>query len=217
MTCWYCACVHVLQACSVVPDFWRPQGLWPVRLLCPWDPPGKNTGVGCHFLLQGIFLTQGVNLCLLLFRYWHADSLPLSHLGSPSDDIRCLYMLYYCVLHQKKVNNICFLNVKLTKHCVSFCEWWNVDGGYLPCGRDSSECWFYAVSYPRVLMLVENCYLHQVSAKSSMALLCWVQIPGCRLVTLCTWSSYSTLLSSCGFFTCKTGVKWCLTQHIVRI
>ena len=34
------------------------------RLLCPWDSPGKNTGVGCHFLLQGIFLTQVSNLCL---------------------------------------------------------------------------------------------------------------------------------------------------------
>ena len=37
--------------------------LWTVarRLLCPWDSPGKNTGGGCHFLLQGIFLTQGSN------------------------------------------------------------------------------------------------------------------------------------------------------------
>ena len=35
------------------------------RLLCPWDSPGKNTGVGCHALLQGIFLTQGSNLHLL--------------------------------------------------------------------------------------------------------------------------------------------------------
>ena len=33
----------------------------PTRLLCPWDSPGKNTGVGCHFLLQGIFPTQGSN------------------------------------------------------------------------------------------------------------------------------------------------------------
>ena len=40
--------------------------LWtPARLLCPWDSPGKNTGVGCHALLQGIFLTQGSNQCLL--------------------------------------------------------------------------------------------------------------------------------------------------------
>ena len=34
-------------------------------LLCPWDSPGKDTGVGCHFLLQGIFLTQGSNPGLL--------------------------------------------------------------------------------------------------------------------------------------------------------
>ena len=35
------------------------------RLLCPWDSPGKNTGAGCCFLLQGLFLTQGLNLGLL--------------------------------------------------------------------------------------------------------------------------------------------------------
>ena len=39
--------------------------LQPTRLLCPWDFPGKNTGVGCDFLLQGIFPTQRLNLCLL--------------------------------------------------------------------------------------------------------------------------------------------------------
>ena len=47
---------------SVVSDSLRLCGLWPARLLCPWDFPSKNTGVGCHFLLQGIFLTQGSNL-----------------------------------------------------------------------------------------------------------------------------------------------------------
>ena len=46
----------------------------------PWDFPGKNTGVGCHFFLQGIFLIQGSNPCLL---HWQTDSLPLSHQGSP--------------------------------------------------------------------------------------------------------------------------------------
>ena len=49
-----------------------------LRQSCPWDSPGRNTGVGCHFLLQGIFPTQGLNLCLLR---WQADSLPLGHLG----------------------------------------------------------------------------------------------------------------------------------------
>ena len=43
-------------------------------------PPGKDTGAGCHFLLQGIFPTQGSNSHLL---HWQADSLLLSHLGSP--------------------------------------------------------------------------------------------------------------------------------------
>ena len=44
---------------SVVSDFLRPHGLYPARLLCPWDSPGKNIGVGCHALLQGIFSNQG--------------------------------------------------------------------------------------------------------------------------------------------------------------
>ena len=39
-------------SCSVVFDFLQTHELQPTRLLCPWDFPGKNTGVGCHFLLQ---------------------------------------------------------------------------------------------------------------------------------------------------------------------
>ena len=50
---------------SVVSDSLRPHGLYPTRLLCPSDSPGKNTAVGCHALLQGIFPTQGSNLGLL--------------------------------------------------------------------------------------------------------------------------------------------------------
>ena len=45
-------------------SFW-PCGLWPIRLLCPWDSPGKNTGVGCRALLQGIFQTQESNPILI--------------------------------------------------------------------------------------------------------------------------------------------------------
>ena len=47
-----------------MPNSLRPHGLQPTRVLCPWDFPGKDTGVGCHFLLQGIFPTQGLNLGL---------------------------------------------------------------------------------------------------------------------------------------------------------
>ena len=48
-------------SCSVMSDSLRPHGLQPTRLLRPQDSPGRNTGVGCHFLLQGIFPTQGLN------------------------------------------------------------------------------------------------------------------------------------------------------------
>ena len=50
---------------------------------CPWNSPGKNTGVGCHALLQGIFPTQGLNLCLLHLLYWQAGSSPLAPPGTP--------------------------------------------------------------------------------------------------------------------------------------
>ena len=50
---------------SAESDSFQPHGLQLVRLLCPWDFPGENTGVGCHFLLQGIFPTQGLNPHLL--------------------------------------------------------------------------------------------------------------------------------------------------------
>ena len=58
----------------------QPHALYAARLLCPQDIPGKNTGVGCHFLLQGIFPTQGSNPCLLSLLHWQADALLLSHL-----------------------------------------------------------------------------------------------------------------------------------------
>ena len=44
-------------SCLAVSNSLQSFRLWPARLLCPWDFPGKNNGVGCHFLFQGIFLT----------------------------------------------------------------------------------------------------------------------------------------------------------------
>ena len=46
---------------SVMSNSLRPHGLQLARLLCPWESLDKNTGVGCLFLFQGIFLTQGSN------------------------------------------------------------------------------------------------------------------------------------------------------------
>ena len=75
-----CVCVCVCVKWLSMSDSLRPHGLQPARLLCPWDSPGKNTGVDCHFLLQGIFPTQGSNLSLLR---WRQKLYPLSHRGSP--------------------------------------------------------------------------------------------------------------------------------------
>ena len=61
----YFALYACMLSCSVMSDSLRPHGLQPTRLLRPWDFPGKNTEVGYHFLLQDIFLTQGLNLGLL--------------------------------------------------------------------------------------------------------------------------------------------------------
>ena len=55
-SCFVCVFSH-----SVMSDSLRPHGLYPARLLRPLHFPGKNTGVGCHFLLQGTFPTQGLN------------------------------------------------------------------------------------------------------------------------------------------------------------
>ena len=64
---WWDGCVYAQS--FQVSSCLRPQGLQPSRLLCPWAPMsmslGKNTGVDCHTLLQGIFPTHGSNLCLL--------------------------------------------------------------------------------------------------------------------------------------------------------
>ena len=77
-----CCCL-VAKSCPTL----RPRGLQPARLLCPWGSPGKNPGVGCHALLQGVFLTQGSNLRLLHLRHRQAGSSPLTRLGSAGESL----------------------------------------------------------------------------------------------------------------------------------
>ena len=62
-----CVCVCV-QSYTVMFDSLQPQELQLTRILCPGDSPGKNTRVGCHALLQGIFPTQRLNLHLRISR-----------------------------------------------------------------------------------------------------------------------------------------------------
>ena len=54
-------CIRAQSVTSVMSNSLRPFRLWPAKLLCPWDSPGKNTVVGCHALLQRIFPTQQQN------------------------------------------------------------------------------------------------------------------------------------------------------------
>ena len=77
----YCYCL-VTKSC---PAFLQLHELQPTRVLSPWKFPGKNIGVRCHFLLQVIFPIQGSNLHFL---HWQADSLQLTHLGSPHNKNR---------------------------------------------------------------------------------------------------------------------------------
>ena len=79
------------QSCLALCD---PHGLQLTRLLCPWNSPGKNTGVGSHFLVQGLDQTQGLDPDLLhcrqiLYR--------LSHQGSPH--IKKLYLKFFTGFH----------------------------------------------------------------------------------------------------------------------
>ena len=73
---------EVCVSCPVVSDSLGSHGLQHIKLVCLWDFPGKNTGVGCHFLLQGIFPTQGSNPGLLHCR-----------------------QILYCLCHQGSLEN----------------------------------------------------------------------------------------------------------------
>ena len=89
-----------LVLCSVMSDSLQPRGLYPARLLCPWNFPSQNTGAGCHFLLQVIFLPQESNLR----RY-----------------ISCIsrQILYHCVTsqsHFKKESEIHGQELKITQN-----------------------------------------------------------------------------------------------------
>ena len=81
------ACMHAQSLIRV--RLLATFGLQPARLLCPWDFPGKDArvgkdaGVGCHFLLQGIFPIQGSNLSLL---HWQADLFTTEPPGKPKDE-----------------------------------------------------------------------------------------------------------------------------------
>ena len=90
----------LLFSCQIVSSSLRSRRLLPARLLCPWDFPGKNTEVGCHFLLQGIFPTQRLKPHLL---HWQMDSLPLNLILSPEYSLMTL-KLFRSKFQKEKYN-----------------------------------------------------------------------------------------------------------------
>ena len=86
-------CVHSLQ----------PYGLGPTSLLCPWNFSGKNMSMGCCFLLQGIFPTQGSNPSLLCLLHCRQILYLLSLWGSPLLLIMVLLLLLLLLSHFSRV------------------------------------------------------------------------------------------------------------------
>ena len=76
------------ESSSVVSSSLQPHGLWPARLVCPWNSPGQNTGEGSHSLLQGIFPTQGSNSGL---PHCRQILYQLSHQGSSLEWVAVLF------------------------------------------------------------------------------------------------------------------------------
>ena len=76
----------------VMSDSLQPHGLYRPRLLCSWDSPGKNSGVGCHFLLRGIFPAQELNPHLLHRRLLHPWDFPGKNSG-----VGCHFLLQWII------------------------------------------------------------------------------------------------------------------------
>ena len=71
-----CMCVHACaQSCSTL----EPRGLWPTILHCPWIFPGKNTGVGYHFLLQKKKVVSFILVAIDVNRNFEQDNFQLSN------------------------------------------------------------------------------------------------------------------------------------------
>ena len=92
----FCAagCVLCVQSCFSHVQVFATLRTVACGFLCPYDSPGKNTGVGYHVLLQGIFPTQGSNLHLLCLQHLQAGSIPLARPGKPGCVLDRLYSTY---------------------------------------------------------------------------------------------------------------------------
>ena len=112
-------CMHA-KSLHLCPALWKPHGLYPTRLLCPWDSPGKNSGVGCHALLQRTFLTQGLNLRLspLHLLHWQEGSF------TPSIMWEAHMCVYVCIDNKNTDINMNCIFVSFLNYTAKFSTEW---------------------------------------------------------------------------------------------
>ena len=122
-----CIFICVCVSCSVMSDSLWPHELQPARLPCPWHSPGKNTRVDCHYLLQRIFLIQGLKYIPSFL------SLPLltpSHLSRSSQSTRLGPLCYIASSRYFTHDTICmsmllsqFVPPSPSPLCPQTCSW----------------------------------------------------------------------------------------------
>ena len=107
-------------SCSVMSDSLWSHRLQPARFLCPWNFLGRNTQVGCHFRLQGVFLTQGSNTYLLCLLHWQMDFFttvpPWNPIYYINEILKCglLFCQFsYCIMHLRLIHIITNTNSSL--------------------------------------------------------------------------------------------------------
>ena len=119
-------CVHamLLQSC---PILFNPMDCSLPHSSVHGDSPGKNTGGGCHFLLQGIFPTQGSNPRFLCLLHWQEDSLPLAPPGKPQTGVHLSASFSYS-------HSVCYLKEMTTGSHLENIYW---------CARHNARQWVH--------------------------------------------------------------------------
>ena len=122
---WVCMC-----ACSVASS--RVQCFSdPSRRLCPWNYPGKNTGMGCHFFLRGIFPTQRLKRCLPCLLHWQTDSLPQCHTTSLTYYSLCIQVCPLSWMEEPTIGHLIVYQLfELLLSCILFSSFYETIVNY---------------------------------------------------------------------------------------
>ena len=114
-------CVRACSVASVVFHSLWPYGLYPVRLLCLWNSPDKNIGVGCHALFQGIFPTPESNPCLQGLLYFRQVLYPLRHLQNNHCSVESEYAMEAPT--NGRSEKLAERFIKVIHYSLNYCTW----------------------------------------------------------------------------------------------